>query len=55
MYIKTPFELQPEDDFTQKPKHVPNMIFYYLLIIFCIIEVMLEWKRTYTHVLSKLV
>ena len=27
MYIKTPFELQSEDDFINKPKHVANMIF----------------------------
>jgi len=25
--LKTHFELQPEDGFTNKPKHVPNMIF----------------------------
>ena len=24
---KTPFELQPEDGFIKKPKHVANMIF----------------------------
>jgi hypothetical protein len=27
MYIKTPFELQPEDGFIKKPKHVAIMIF----------------------------
>ena len=27
LYIKTPFELQPEDGFIKKSKHVANMIF----------------------------
>jgi hypothetical protein len=31
VYQKTPFELQPEDGFIKKPKHVANMI---VLIIF---------------------
>jgi len=27
LYIKTPFEIQLEDGFIKKPKHVANMIF----------------------------
>ena len=27
-YIKTPFELQPEDGFINKPKHVAYMMLY---------------------------
>jgi len=27
-YQKTPFELQPNDDFTDKPKHVADLIIF---------------------------
>ena len=32
-------ELQPEDGFIKKSKHVSSMIFNYLLIVFCIVKV----------------
>jgi hypothetical protein len=27
----TPFELQPEDGFIKKPKHVPDLIIFYVV------------------------
>jgi hypothetical protein len=27
LYIKTPFEMQPENGFIKKPKHVANIMF----------------------------
>ena len=32
--MRSPFELQPEDGSIKKPKHVANMIFYLLIILY---------------------
>jgi len=40
VYQKTPLDLQPEDGFIRKPKHVANLIIF--LFIFYIIKVVLD-------------
>jgi len=44
VYQEKPFELQTEDGFIKKPKHVLMWYFNYLLIVFYIIEFVLDWK-----------
>jgi len=34
VYQKTSLGLQPEDGYIKKPKHVANMIFYHLIIVY---------------------
>jgi hypothetical protein len=45
LYINTLFELQLEDGFIKKPKHMADLIIFYY---FYIIKVVLDYKFVYT-------